>query len=146
MLVRARGFSIIELMVVVAVLGVLAALGQPSFTSIIAANRIKTAASDIHLSLIRARSEAIKRNSNITVAAPAGWKSGWTVSNGVETHAEVPGTSITISGTEEIIYTSSGRATVNPISISLTSTDTSTARCVSVSLSGQPVVKQEACS
>lgn len=146
MLVKARGFTVIELMIVVVIVGVLAALAGPSYRQVIATTRLKTAATDIHLSLLRARSEAIKQNINITVSAPGGWAAGWTVSGGVETHDALAGDSITISGDTAITYTPSGRATMNPINISLTSTDTEVARCVTLSLSGQPSVKSGACS
>lgn len=144
---KQRGFSIIELMVVIAIVGILAAIATPSFRNILATTRIKTASADIHLSLTRARSEAIKRNTNITVtAADAGWLAGWTITNDIETHAAIPGTAITISGPGTITFTPNGRATTNPIKISLTSTETVIARCISVSLSGQPIIKPEACT
>lgn len=146
MLVKERGFSIIELMIVVAIVAALAAIATPSFRSILATSRIKTAATDIHLSLMRARSEAIKRNINVTVSAPGSWLGGWTVSNGLETHAAISGSALTISGTTSITYTPSGRATTGPNKISLTSTDTNVARCVSVSLNGLPVIKEGACT
>lgn len=146
---RSGGFSVIELMVVVAIIGILASIAAPSFRNIIATTRVKTVASDLHLSLTRARSEAIKRNTNVTVAAPSGWVSGWSVSAAGETiatHGATPGDVLTATGTTSVTYTPSGRTAVNPVNISLTSTETSTARCVSVSLSGQPTIKQEDCS
>lgn len=146
MLVRQRGFTIIELMIVIVIVSILAAVAAPSFRNLLAVTRIKTASSDIHLSLTRARSEAIKRNTNITVDAASGWLAGWTVTNGIEAHAAISGDDITITGPSAVTYTPNGRATTNPIQISLTSTETIVARCVSVTLSGQPIIKQEACT
>lgn len=146
MLVRQRGFTIIESMIVIAIVGIVAAIAAPSFRNILATTRVKTASADIHLSLTRARSEAIKRNANITVDAASGWLAGWTVTNGIEAHAAISGDDITISGPTSITFTPNGRATTNPIRISLTSTETIVARCVSVTLSGQPIIKQEACT
>lgn len=145
MLVRQRGFTIIESMIVIAIVGIVAAIAAPSFRNILATTRVKTAAADIHLSLTRARSEAIKRNANITVDATAGWLAGWTLTNGIETHAAIGGGGITITGPTTITFTPNGRATTNPVQISLTSTETIVARCISITLSGQPVIKQEAC-
>lgn len=142
---RAHGFTVVELMIVVVIVGVLATLAGPSFSNLVATSRVKTAATDIHMSLVRARSEAIKRNTNITVDAPGGWASGWTISSGVETHGPIPGDTLTITGDTTITYTPNGRTTANPIRIDLSSTETDTKRCVSITLSGQPTVKQEAC-
>ena len=153
MLVAKRGFSVIELMVVLAILGILASLAAPAFNESIASTRVKTVASDIHLSLLRARSEAIKRNNDVTVAASAGdWKSGWTITNStissiIERHAATTGT-LSITGATSITYVPSGRAsaTVGGTKISISSADTQTERCISIILSGQPVITREACS
>jgi len=76
-----RGFTIIELMIVMVVVGVLAALATPSLRDIVVRTRMKTAASDLHTSLVFARSEAIKRNCQINVvpANAADWSQGWSV-------------------------------------------------------------------
>lgn len=60
---RAQGFSLIELMVAVAILAILLALAVPSFQDMIQQNRVRTAAADLNDSLNLARSEAIKRGS-----------------------------------------------------------------------------------
>src|SRR5690348_1891023 len=59
---RARGFTLVELMVTVAVAAVLLMIAVPSFNSIINANRLSTAANEIVGALNVARMEAIKRN------------------------------------------------------------------------------------
>ncbi len=59
-----RGFSLIELMVAVAILAILLALAVPSFQDMIQRNRVRTAAADLTDSLNLARSEAIKRGSS----------------------------------------------------------------------------------
>lgn len=78
------GFSLIELMVVVAIVAILAALGAPSFVGMLRSNRLSAAASSLQVSLSLARSEAIKlgADARVTVAAntTAGlWTNGWTV-------------------------------------------------------------------
>ncbi len=83
---RRAGFTIIELMTVVTILGIFAALAAPSMADLLASTAVKGAASDFYSALIAARSEAIKRRANATVA-PIGatWETGWTVKVGANT-------------------------------------------------------------
>lgn len=81
---RANGFSLIELMVVVAMVAILAGLAAPSFTEMLRNNRLAAASSALQVSLSLARSEAVKRGSDarVTVAAnitAGSWINGWTV-------------------------------------------------------------------
>ncbi len=68
---RPSGFTLVELMVTVAVLAVVAAIAYPTFTSIINSNRLAGAANDLLGDLQYARSEAIRRNAHIVVCASA---------------------------------------------------------------------------
>lgn len=84
MKLRSRGFTIIEVMLVIAIIGVLAAVAAPSFRSMMEANRVNTAASSLQVSLSMARSEAIRRGSDARVYIHANssagqWSGGWTV-------------------------------------------------------------------
>ena len=58
----ARGFTLIEMVVVVAILGILVGLGASSYSAWIANSRIRTAAETLASGLSAARNEAIKRN------------------------------------------------------------------------------------
>lgn len=98
---RPRGFTIIELMVVVSILAILAALATPSFTPLIERWRVQQAQKGLESIIYYARSEAIKRGGNITLrkhnsgtngctlaAGTNDWDCGWFVfvdnnSNGV---------------------------------------------------------------
>lgn len=144
---RAGGFTIIELMVVVAVLAILATLTAPSFSSIIALQRVKTGASDLYIALTIARSEAVKRNANVTITPNvAGWEAGWTITdalaNVLESHGPISGVTI---GTvpASIVYQSSGRIS-GAVAPNLTVTSaaiSTTKRCVTSGLSGRPAVQ-----
>jgi type IV fimbrial biogenesis protein FimT len=80
----APGFTLIETLVVVAIVAILGALALPSFKQLLQSNRVAAASSAMQVSLNLARSEAVKRGSDarVTVAAntAAGvWSNGWTV-------------------------------------------------------------------
>ena len=82
-----RGFTAIELMVVVAIVAILAALAAPSFTPLIERWRVRSATEDLQSSLYFARSEAIKRGGDaISIQAKSGtdWSSGWQVKSGTD--------------------------------------------------------------
>lgn len=79
--VRQHGFTAIELMVVVAIVAVLAALAGPSFTPLIERWRVRDAAESLTSTLYYARSEAIKRGGGIAIDATGGWDQGWKVTH-----------------------------------------------------------------
>ncbi len=64
-----RGFTILELMLTVAVAAVLAAVAIPNMRDFIRNNRLTAVANDLLRSTQLARSEAIKRQSNVVVCA-----------------------------------------------------------------------------
>ena len=87
---RERGFTMVELMVVVAVMGVLAALAAPSFQPVIERWRVRSTADNIEHSMYYARSEAFKYGGGIVIARKTAsgdctssgvtdWKCGWFV-------------------------------------------------------------------
>lgn len=61
----AKGFTLIELMTVIAIMGILLAIAAPSFTIYFEKYRAKRAAETLAGFLVNAKSESIKRNMNV---------------------------------------------------------------------------------
>jgi len=139
----ARGFSLIELMVVVAIAAIMAGIAVPSFKGFVSGQRVKTAASDFVMAAIFARSEAIKRNANVTITpatgGASGWKDGWSVAVGATQLSQQQAYSgLTLSGpASAITYTGTGRLSAPVTTLAITGSDGST-RCVAFDLSGMP--------
>ena len=66
---RGSGFTLVELMVTIAVLAIIASIAIPSMRSLIASNRLAAMSTDVVASLQLARSEAIRRNAPVTVCS-----------------------------------------------------------------------------
>lgn len=77
-----RGFTAIELVIVMAIVAVLAALATPDLSNLLVNQRLRAAGTDLMSSLIVARSEAIKRNGPVEIRPASGtdWTKGWIVS------------------------------------------------------------------
>lgn len=156
---RPMGFTIIEILMVLVILGLVAAVGAPSMRDLIASTRVKGAASDLFGSLMFARSEAIKRNANVDVVpadTSGNWAPGWSVKLGTTTLTVTPAItgSITATGpTGTVRYRGDGRP-VDPITGALLSADLDfrfraaefahiQMRCVEVAPSGRPRVRTD---
>jgi type IV fimbrial biogenesis protein FimT len=64
---RSNGFTLLELMVAIAVVGVLAAVAFPNFQSVIRSNRVATAHNELIGLVNLARSDAIRNNQGAAV-------------------------------------------------------------------------------
>ena len=80
---RSHGLSLIELLAGLVILSVLVSLAAPSFSRMLAEQRLRQAGSELRVSLATARSEAVKRNEGVSVIAHnSGWSAGWCVESG----------------------------------------------------------------
>ena len=60
-----KGFSLIEIMVVVAIMAIIASIAAPSLVNMLNGTKLTTVAARLTTDLNRARSEAVKRNSRV---------------------------------------------------------------------------------
>ncbi len=75
---NSSGFTLIELMLVVALMAILFTVAVPNFTSFIRNQQVKAASFELYSVLTYARSEALKLNQNVIVNAKEGiWNNGW---------------------------------------------------------------------
>ncbi|MBN9422785.1 MAG: GspH/FimT family pseudopilin [Candidatus Accumulibacter sp.] len=77
---RTGGFTLVELAVTLAVLGIILGIAVPSFASWLLKLQIRNAAEGMLHGLQLARTEAIKRNSPVTLTLTGG--TGWTITDG----------------------------------------------------------------
>ncbi|MBV1932791.1 MAG: GspH/FimT family pseudopilin [Porticoccaceae bacterium] len=81
-----RGFTLLELLVTLAIASILVTLGTPSFMAVLRTNKLSGQANDFISSLNIARSEAVHRSSQTTMCQSADgtscggeWENGWIV-------------------------------------------------------------------
>ena len=67
-----RGFTLVELMITVAIIVILAVIAMPSMTAMINNSRATAQAEELVASLQLARAEAIRRNARVTFCAGTG--------------------------------------------------------------------------
>lgn len=149
---RGAGFTLPELMAAIAIMATIAAFAMPSMGSLLAGQRAKAAGSELFASLVRARSEAVKRNTEVTLrpAASGQWESGWTIpsptdsGHPIENHPALNGA--TIAGPASVVYLANGRVKGDsPPSFDIAFSGSDTHRCVQVDLSGRPALKSSGC-
>lgn len=155
MAVRTRGFTIVEMVVVLVLVAIVAAIAMPNLNRALANQRLRNAATDLVSALLLARSEAIKRGGQVEVAPlkPGDWASGWRVTsvpdNEQVERTESLGPLVDVEYAPEVIaYERSGRlagAGVSRIEFRAAK-GTAVARCVWIDPSGLPRLTAASCA
>lgn len=104
-----KGFTLIELMVTIAILAIVLGIAIPSFSNVLSSNRVDTVSQELYGAMQLARSEAVKRTESIRVCkSNASWTecsngTDWSVGWLMVADSEVlkvwqPGSGVDISG------------------------------------------------
>lgn len=132
----------IELLLVMAIVGVLMSFAVPAFSTFMQTTRLRSASSGLYEALVIARSEAIKRGASVAVSpAAGGWADGWSVKSGA-TALKIwqPETGVTYrdDGSGDITYSLNGRiGGAREIVVYSASSTASAARCVTIDAGGR---------
>ena len=153
------GFTAVELIVTLALIGILLALAAPGLRQLTLNQGVKSAAFDMMSALQYARSEAIKRPSE-TVTLKAGatadgaWTTGWRILDGAgdKIRSWTVASNVTVADTNgtpltQVTFGKDGHLTAAPkLQVSSTSTVAGVGpRCVRVDLMGRPYASLGAC-
>lgn len=144
----AAGFTMIELIVVVALMGILFGIAIPAFRGLVADQAVRSAAASLHSSILQARGEAIKRNLTVRLRPADGeeWTDGWLIpdpatpaSDSAPVRRERLKESVTItSAATQVDFRPSGRISGAEVTFELeAASDSSKKRCVTISVNGR---------
>lgn len=153
------GFTIVEMMVVMTVIGILAMYAVSNFTSLNQSQQAKNASFELFTSLGLARSEAIKRNANVTLTPTdaSNWGKGWTITtitpvtlaiDTIKSQEALKGVNVTL-GPASVVYARTGRmaaATAPAFQLDVSPVNTNVRRCIRIDLSGMPRSAKGACA
>lgn len=139
-----RGYTLIELAVVISILGILGSMAIPSLIVTVKSDRLISTANRLVSTFKFARSEAVKRESDIQLVSSNG---DWQVQLNGETimvfssHYE----NIKVEGLANMTVRASGETTSINLSIVDNEVDTLD-RCFSILVSGQSLLTKGACA
>ena len=154
------GFTLLELMVVVSIVAIMAAVGIPSMLDMMRSAQLRSSTSQLYDAIILARSEAVKRNAQVDIQPgttcvnpasnnSAAWTGGWSVQLSgcgaiLQQFPATTNVSITVVPQAGISYLPTGRittASASSFDIKSIKSATIPERCLVISASGQPSIR-----
>jgi len=115
---RQHGFTLVELMIGLAIAAIVLGVGVPSFADLVRNNRLTSQVNELVGAFNLARSEAIKLGQSVDVSTSSGgsnWKAGWVVEqtiggNDIRVYAAQDGTHTLVAdgGQSTFTYDSQG--------------------------------------
>ncbi len=138
-----NGFTLVELMVTVAVMSILLVVGIPNFKSFVLNQRVKTTAYELVASLNYARSEAIKQNRNAVLQGmDINGSRSWVLQiNGADLRTFVIPTNVDIDvPVSSITFGPDGRSTASAVFVICDQAGSAavTSRRIRLDVSGRP--------
>ncbi len=121
---KQRGFTLLELMITVAILAIILAIGVPSFLSTIAKSQITTQTNNMLAALNTTRMLAIKNNTGFSICASSdgasctantAWNQGWIIFRDTNRNRAVDGEAISNVGTAVPTLNITGPAAITAI-------------------------------
>lgn len=113
-----HGFTLVELMITLAVFAVLLAIMVPSYSDMTLGSKLRSQANDLVAGAVLARSEAIKRNQQVSLCASSNgtsctgtWSQGWIVINGatvIMNHGAAPNGFLILSDQSSFTFQPTG--------------------------------------
>lgn len=156
-----RGFTLIELVVTLAILGIVLTIAIPNFQRMVVSNRMASQANDVITAMSLARSEAVKRAAQVTVCASSdgatctgGWAQGWVVrdagGNVLRVFRALNGNSTLVSSAGgSVVFTATGSTTLAAnatLTLCPPAPATVQGRVIQIERSGRPRVANAACA
>ena len=154
---RQHGFSLFELVVVLAIIAILAAIAIPALSDMVLGSQLRSQANDLSAGAVLARSEAIKRNQSVILCSSANgtscggtWTNGWIILRGgtvIKSHEAAKTGYLISSGVTSITFQPSGMsATPATITVCRATPVGDQSRIVTISATGRPRVTRSASS
>lgn len=145
------GFTLIEFMVVIAIMGILMSIALPNVREWLVVQRIKDTTASLHSSAVRARNEAINRGRAVVITPVGGdWKNGWDIPDPDPTRNPAPPAApvvfiernsavqdVIIEGPVSLSFSVVGRITA-ATGFKVRAEGTTVARCIRVDTAGRP--------
>ena len=141
------GFTLVELMVTLVIVGIIAVVGGPSIKTFIQNSELVSSSNELVSALHIARSEAIKLNSRVTIcessdgatcATTGNWEDGWIVFVDADGLLDGTGAACTATGTDCLLRVHDG---FDDNALTITGVDSNTVTISSFTFSSRGLPK-----